>query len=249
MRAGRPGARRRRPFATAVGGSAGIARVLSRASPQATRSWPNLTARSSARPSPRTTAPLAGSGSCSLRLHGAAVASARDLTAATLRCFEELGCRSVVLAATDLGQPVYERLGFVPMATTSSSRLAARRSGARSSSARLTPADLPAVAALDRRPQAEDRSHLIAGSARGLGAGRRRAIRGFALRTLWGFGPVIAPDPTDGARPPGSPAHPRLGAWDADHRRRRRTAAAVAHLQSVGFQQERRLPRMVLGEP
>src|SRR5688500_12498355 len=35
-----------------------------------------------------------------------------DLTAATLDRFKELGCRSVALAATELGQPVYERLGF-----------------------------------------------------------------------------------------------------------------------------------------
>ena len=73
------------------------------------------------------------------------------------------------------------------------------------------------------------------------------AIRGFALRTLWGFGPVIAPDPTDGAllldllRSHGSASGMRITVVGEN-------SAAVAHLQSVGFQQERRLPRMVLGE-
>jgi GNAT superfamily N-acetyltransferase len=173
----------------------------------------------------------------------------RDLTRVTLRCFEDLGCRSVVLAATDLGRPVYERLGFRPDGEYVVFKGPSRLEPVVDQRLRqLSPADLPAVEALDAQVSAEDRSHLIQTAREGWVLDDGTAIQGFALRTPWGSGPVITPDPHDGA-------------LLIEHLRRRGTtlemritsvaqnSAAVAHLERVGFNEERRVQRMVLGEP
>jgi GNAT superfamily N-acetyltransferase len=173
----------------------------------------------------------------------------RDLTSVTLRCFEDLGCRSVVLAATDLGRPVYERLGFKPDGEYVVFKGTSRREPVFDPRLRpLSYADLPAVNALDARVSAEDRSHLIQTAPEGWVLDDGTTIRGFALRTPWGSGPVIAPDPDDGAlfvehlRSRGKALEMRITAVAQN-------SAAVAHLERVGFNEERRVQRMVLGEP
>jgi hypothetical protein len=75
-----------------------------------------------------------------------------------------------------------------------------------------------------------------------------QTIRGFALRTPWGLGPAIAEDPADGSllldvllREARSPdvLMTLVGG----------NQSAADHLRAVGFAEQRRLPRMVLGEP
>lgn len=173
-----------------------------------------------------------------------------QLTRATLRKLDELGCRSIVLAATELGRPIYDRLGFTvdggyavfsgPTRTELPPDPRVRR---------LAPDDVSAVCDLDRVATGEDRSHLIrALSEGGWVIDDGRTIRGFALRTPWGLGPAIAEDIVDGARlievlrsqPRPSEMLMTVAATND---------AAIEHLRAAGFVEQRRLPRMVLGEP
>jgi GNAT superfamily N-acetyltransferase len=173
-----------------------------------------------------------------------------ELTQATLRCFEELGCRSVVLAATELGRPVYERLGFVPDGEYAVFHGPPQSERVHHPHLRdLTPADLPAVCALDRQATAEDRSHLIEAAPEGWVIDDGQAIRGFAVRAPWAaVGAAIAPDATAGALLL-DVLRTRSSATDMVMTTVASNSAAMPHLQRVGFQEERRLPRMVLGHP
>jgi GNAT superfamily N-acetyltransferase len=187
----------------------------------------------------------------------------RDLTAAALDCFDELGCRSVVLAATELGRPVYERLGFVVdggyvilSGPPRSDAVAAPRSAHADPRGAvidprlraLTPGDLAAVAKLDRDASAEDRSGLIRAAPEGWVLDDAETIRGYALRTPWGLGPAIARDPSDGAvllevlrsRATGETMTLSLATENT---------AAVEYLRRIGFEEQRHLPRMVRGDP
>ena len=92
----------------------------------------------------------------------------RGIGALTESVCEELdraGCRSLVLVATDLGRPVYDRLGFreqtqyhmfsgEPLATMPSPTPGAVLS-------QIRPVDIDAIAELDRRVTGEDRLPLI----------------------------------------------------------------------------------------
>jgi GNAT superfamily N-acetyltransferase len=173
----------------------------------------------------------------------------RDLTAATLDCFAELGCKSVVLAATDLGRPVYERLGFEidggyvifngPPRTDIAPDRRVRP---------LTPNDLPAISELDRTASAEDRSGLIRAMPEGWVLDDAGTIRGYALRTPWGLGPAVAPDPSDGAillevlRTQAKGDTMTLAPATQNN-------AAIDYLRQIGFEEQRHLPRMVRGDP
>jgi GNAT superfamily N-acetyltransferase len=179
----------------------------------------------------------------------------RRLTEVALQRLRELGCRSVLLAASDLGLPIYQRLGFLPFgAYTILTREAAGLEVPHHPDVRpLQPAELDAVCRLDQRVSGEDRRAAIAtlGGRHGQGwvLGSADEVRGYALRTPWGLGPAVASDP----------AHGRL-LLDV-LLRHRHTAPRVsvtvptdnhlarAHLAAHGFQEQRSLPRMVLGEP
>lgn len=176
----------------------------------------------------------------------------RLLTQAALHRLHELGCRSVLLAATELGQPVYQRLGFVPQGAYSLlSRPRAGLAVPASLDARpLTPDDLDSVIRLDRHASGEDRQAAIRALAgHGWLLGSQSRPRGYALRTPWGLGPAVAFEPADGERLLDlllAHPHPRdevslIVPTDNDRAR--------AHLAGYGFDERRRLPRMVLGEP
>lgn len=174
------------------------------------------------------------------------------------------GCRTLSLEASDLGRPMYERMGFrlatwyhqvqadhlddppVPPAGTRVRQL--RR------------ADLPAVFTLDRQATAEDRSAPLTvmaesggwvledeGSPNAGGAADAGGLRGFLLPAERAYGVAIAPRPEDGFYlldlhrylvPPG--AHVRAGV-PHEHE------AGWQALQTRGWQETWRAPRLLLG--
>ncbi len=170
-----------------------------------------------------------------------------ELTRATLRCLENFGCRSFLLAATELGRPIYERLGFrsaghyvVFGGQSRVEPLVDRRVR------RLRADDLDAVCALDHAATDEDRSHIMRAVAEGWVIDDAGTVRGFALRTPWGLGPAIAADAIDGAllietlRTNALTTDLQFTIPDAN-------TAAMDYVRSIGFVELRRLPRMLLG--
>lgn len=124
------------------------------------------------------------------------------MTRAVMDRLRGSGCRTLVLTATELGRPVYEKLGFTvethyqqfsgpaPISTHASS-------GLRS----VKPEDLDVVCAFDQRMTGEDCSHLIrALSHSGLVMDDETSggIRAYHLPTPWGNRPIIAADPEAG---------------------------------------------------
>jgi GNAT superfamily N-acetyltransferase len=173
-----------------------------------------------------------------------------QLTRAALDKLDELGCRSIALAATELGRPIYDRLGFrvdggyVVLSGPTRPEVPTDRRVRQ-----LLPSDVTAVCDMDRLATGEDRSHLIrALSAGGWVIDDGRAVRGYALRTPWGLGPAIAEDVADGALLlevlRGQPRTSEMLMTVAAN-----SEPAIEHLRAAGFVEQRRLPRMVLGEP
>lgn len=174
------------------------------------------------------------------------------LTARLAEHLEGLGCRTLVLTATGMGRPIYEKLGFTtetfyhgfsgpglgpePMAP-----------GVR----RMTPEDLPGVCDLDLRLTGEDRSHLLR-ALEGPGwvvTGEDGDVRGYHASVPWGGGPMLAGD-LDVARSLVRLARTLAGPdvtarfWLASENERGRR-----HMGEIGFREAVRLPRMVRGEP
>ncbi len=115
------------------------------------------------------------------------------------------GCRSLVLAATPAGRPVYERLGFAE----TDAYVVLAHDGVPSTA--LTPVDpdirpfarpdLHQALTLDRAATGEDRSAVLAAMIDLPGGlalcDARGSLRGFVLRGPWPGGATIAPDPDD----------------------------------------------------
>lgn len=179
----------------------------------------------------------------------------RGIGAATTERVAELlenrGCRTLVLTATEMGLPVYERLGFstethyqgfVGLSLQSESLHPLLR--------RMAPEDLPSVCELDLRITGEDRSHLLRALA-GPGWVFRDdgEIRGYHLPVPWGGGPLITPEPeaaralTHLARTLAGPKE-TVRFWLAEE-----NGAGANLMQEMGFERVQRLPRMVRGEP
>lgn len=176
------------------------------------------------------------------------------ITTAVCADLEDRGCRTLLLLASRLGEPVYRRLGFE--APTSYRVYEPPETGVQPTDpfpgARirlLEASDVAAVEALDRRATGEDRSHLIRAVLSDGGrvvVGPDGAVRAFELDPAWGGHPLIAPDPAD--------AYALLVAGAADGPFRRRAvvpdenAPAIAVLESHGWQHTRSLTRMLRGE-
>jgi len=135
------------------------------------------------------------------------------LTKAALERLEQAACRTISLVATDMGRPIYERLGFEVVGryiglTRPGAPTDGDDDGATARAFHLR--DLDAVCRLDAWATGEDRSHLLqaialegagivvdaaSGSRRLRGGGPR--IRGFSLPSGWGGWPTIAATPGD----------------------------------------------------
>ena len=84
------------------------------------------------------------------------------LTLATIEAAEGAGSRTLVLVATEAGQPLYERLGFGVQTRYRILEAPGLASGAPDPGIRpFRPSDLPAMIALDGAATGEDRAHLL----------------------------------------------------------------------------------------
>ncbi|MBM4407358.1 MAG: GNAT family N-acetyltransferase [Chloroflexi bacterium] len=131
------------------------------------------------------------------------------LTQAVIDDLDERGCATLVLVATDLGRPLYERLGFAEQGWYQTYEIAGlppdarnpERPSTRLRVERLSTSDLPGCAQLDALATGEDRSAILAGVLAVAGPGPGWAVRsvaehglieGFLLRPPWGGGATIA---------------------------------------------------------
>lgn len=169
------------------------------------------------------------------------------LTRHTMAVLTSQGCSTLALFATEMGRPIYEKLGFVGEAefvVWMGRPLPAVPSGVR----RAEPGDLPGISALDRQATGQDRSAQL----RAFGAG------GWVLDDGTGF---LIPAPWGAMT--GSAAGEAAGRLIIDLTRATKEAESegvyitlpaanqpgTEYLLSLGFQQTARLPRMLLGEP
>lgn len=126
------------------------------------------------------------------------------LTESACAWLRERGAETVLLYATDLGRPVYDRLGFVAEGTATAWRgvagdgLAIPRVTART----LTDADRAGVRDVDAAATGEDRSAMLDDMRPLYGLGAQDAggrLAGWAVRSPWGTGTAIsATDPDVG---------------------------------------------------
>jgi ribosomal protein S18 acetylase RimI-like enzyme len=171
------------------------------------------------------------------------------LTEAIVEFLEGRGVATVLLHATALGRPVYERLGFVPetaYVTLSGPTLARASTGATVRVGRA--ADLEAVLALDRAATGEDRRRLLTAlwPTGGLVAAVDGRVLGYHLASPWRpGGATIAADAGTGlalldAVRVASGDEVAISVPAAN-------AAAVGWLESAGFQERYRTIRMYRG--
>jgi GNAT superfamily N-acetyltransferase len=177
----------------------------------------------------------------------------RAMTEEICQRLRAAGCATLSLEATDAGRPMYERMGF-RLATYYHQLQADHLTEAPtppegSHVRRLEPADLPDVFALDRQATGEDRhvSLGILGRDGGWMLEDDDGPRGFLLPAERAFGAIVAPRFEDGVflldlhrsvAPEGG--HVRAGIPDGH-------AVAWQELQTRGWQETWRAPRMFLG--
>ncbi|HET6815285.1 MAG TPA: GNAT family N-acetyltransferase [Actinomycetota bacterium] len=171
------------------------------------------------------------------------------LTEAIVEFLEGRGVTTVLLHATALGRPVYERLGFVPEAAYLTLIGPTRPPSAGDPSLRAgRQSDLKAVLALDLAATGEDRRRLLTAlwPTGGLVAAGNGRLLGYHLASPWrSGGAVIATDPEaglvllDAVRvAPGDEVGISVPAANT---------AAVQSLESAGFSERYRTVRMHRG--
>jgi GNAT superfamily N-acetyltransferase len=171
------------------------------------------------------------------------------LTEAIVEFLEGRGVATVLLHATALGRPVYERLGFVPEAAYLTLTGPTRPGSPGDPSLRAgRQADLEAVLALDLAATGEDRRRLLAAlwPTGGLVAAGNGRLLGYHLASPWrSGGAVIATDPRAGLAlldavraAPGDEVGISVPAANTP---------AVRSLESAGFSERYRTVRMHRG--
>jgi predicted N-acetyltransferase YhbS len=173
----------------------------------------------------------------------------RALTEAAVGRLRERGASTVLLFATDMGRPLYERLGFVAEGAATAWRGTAGAVTAAVTVRRLREDDREAVAVLDRVATGEDRSNLLDAlhPLSGVAVDRENALAGWAAKAPYGAGIAIcAADEEAGATlmatAAGGAAPATLVVPDAN-------AAANANLRRWGFRAANAGERMRLGPP
>ena len=181
----------------------------------------------------------------------------RALTVAPIEAAEGAGCRTLVLVATDAGQPLYERLGFTVQTWYRTMEAPGLQSGPEEDTGGLVrafrPDDLETMAALDREATGEDRRHLLAAFAtpdttRVVTTAQDEAL-GSVVRAPWGGGATIAPRAADAI------ALLRARRLAAGPERRVRAGillenvAGAEALDADGWTEAWRAPRLIRGEP
>ena len=181
----------------------------------------------------------------------------RAVTEAIIDRLSSMGCRSLVLVATEDGRRLYERMGFevqthyrtlqapgLPRAVEPSNGVPTVRA--------FEAADLAEIVALDREGSGEDRAHAIevlaSSDTTRVAPGREGGIDGFVVRGPWGGGATVART-TEAAlrivtarrRAAGPEGRVRLGMVDDN-------AEGLERLAEVGFRLAWSAPRMIRGD-
>lgn len=177
----------------------------------------------------------------------------KALTLATIEAAEGAGCRTLVLVATEAGQPLYEGLGFRVQTRYRILEATGLADGQPDRRMRpYRPSDRSAMAALDAAATGEDRAHLLAALA---APATTRCLErddgtlgGFVLRAPWGGGATIAPGPDDAL----VILHARRLAAGPDKRVRagllETNAAGLDRLLVAGWIDSWQAPRLIRGE-
>ena len=175
----------------------------------------------------------------------------RALTEAAIARLRERGAETVLLFATDMGRPLYERLGFVIEGSATAWRGTAgapRRHDRAPPDARTT---AQAVGELDRAATGEDARRP---ARRAAPAARASPPSARARLVGWAATRALRRRASPSARPTTRPASPLMAAAAAgpdagDARRARRQRAAAANLRRWGFRAANAGERMRLGPP
>jgi len=115
------------------------------------------------------------------------------LTRAACARLRERGAETVLLFATDMGRPLYERLGFEPEDTVTAWRGMAGTARADVTLRVIREEDRAALRDIDRAATGEDRSPVLDALAplSGLIAERRGVAAGWAVTSPWGAGVAV----------------------------------------------------------
>jgi GNAT superfamily N-acetyltransferase len=157
-------------------------------------------------------------------------------TAVTQALIAELrraGCQTMLLLASELGYPVYERIGF----EREGDYVVGHRAGEPPAAPALGPGDLQRAAALDRWATGSDRSVLLAHARTGI-----VEHDAYGLVTPWRDRPAVARDPAGGVRLLEALRPPRVTVPAAND-------PAVRWLHRNGYTFDMPTPRMRLGPP
>ncbi|HYF95189.1 MAG TPA: GNAT family N-acetyltransferase [Symbiobacteriaceae bacterium] len=171
------------------------------------------------------------------------------ITRHTMNVLTALGCRTLLLFATEMGRPIYEKLGFAvesEFVVWTGPSLPALP--VHSLLRPLGPADLDWICALDRRALGEDRSAQLRAF------GRTGWVfgpdQGFLIPTPWGAQVISAATAEAGrtllevarATKHAEPDGVRIVLPSANR-------PGANYVVSQGFKQTARLPRMLIGQP
>lgn len=172
------------------------------------------------------------------------------LTEACVEWLRARGAETVLLHATDLGRPVYERVGFVAEGRSRAWRGGPSHVPPANGLRALRPADRDAIRALDTAVTGEQRAPVLDAIAplSGLAAERDGTLRGYSLSSPWGAGPAVLADDAElgiellsAAR--GATQGPAILTLPDDN------VAGVAALERWGFRSVNHAERMRLGPP
>jgi len=178
----------------------------------------------------------------------------RALTEAAIGALEEAGCRTLLLVATAMARPLYERLGFEPDAHYLTFRSPGPVADDPDPAIReLTVADAGAMIAIDTAATGEDRAQVISAAlAGGTGWGlfdQSGGLLGHVVRPAWGNGSTMVKDAAAAMRLlhhrrrlAGRDHELICGIVDVNEEGRRL-------LEAAGWTHARSHPRLVRGQP
>jgi GNAT superfamily N-acetyltransferase len=180
----------------------------------------------------------------------------RALTDAVVDIATAEGARTLLLVATDRGRPLYERSGFEVQTWYRTFEAPGLDDGDTATTTGMRafhPADIDAIAELDRVATGEDRRSVLQELATPAGTrvldGDRGALAGFVIRGPWGGGATVAPRLDDAL----SIVEARRRASTPDKRVRcgilLENEAGAQALERAGWTEAWRAPRLIRGAP
>jgi GNAT superfamily N-acetyltransferase len=180
----------------------------------------------------------------------------RRITRTVIDHLEANGVRSMLLIASPMGRPVYEREGFTVLDRQIRFTIDGLSPADTPPDPRLrpfAPRDLETVLELDRVVTGEDRSallrELVEPVSTTVALGPDGDVRGYLIRAPWRGGAVIAPDPDDALRLLERRRHSTGISGMAGAGVLASNEAGRARLRAAGWNEEMGGVRMIRGEP